>query len=126
VVQFTARLMPVYILVILELGSRRIAWVNATTSPSLDWVKAQIRQACPFDGKPKFLIHDNDGIFGQFRKREQRRTFRGELGRWLRQVMGVHGIPIPYGAPKANAFCERFNRTLRQQLLAAITTLSPR
>jgi hypothetical protein len=55
VVQVTALFVPVYIFVILELGSRRIVWVNVTTSPSLDWVKAQIRQTCPFDEGPKFF-----------------------------------------------------------------------
>ncbi len=43
VVQTTACFLSVYIFVIVEIGSRRIVWLNATTSPSLAWVKAQIR-----------------------------------------------------------------------------------
>ena len=31
--------------------------------------------------------------------------------------MNIEGIPIPYGAPNANAHLERFNRTLREGAL---------
>lgn len=117
---------PVYIFVVMELASRRIVWINATTSPSLDWVKAQLRQAAPFEAAPKFLIHDNDGIFGQFRKRVERRPFRCELDRWLHHAMGARGIPIPYGAPNANAHVERFNRTLREHCLDHFVFLNVR
>jgi len=30
---------------------------------SLEWTKQQIRNAC-YEGLPKFLLHDNDGKFG--------------------------------------------------------------
>ena len=124
--QITARLVPVYVFVMVEIGSRRIAWVNVTANPSLDWVKAQIRQACPFDEGPKFLIHDNDAIFGQFRKRKERPRFRCELDRWLDHTLGIRGIPIPYGAPNANAFVERVNRTLRERVLRHFIFINPR
>ena len=100
--------------------------MNATTSPSLNWVKAQIRQAAPFDERPKFLIHDNDGCFGQFRKREPGRPFRCELDRWLHHALGTRGIPIPYGAPNANAVCERVNRSLRERVLNHFIFLNAR
>jgi putative transposase len=124
VVQATARFIPVYIFVVIELRSRQVVWINATPNPSLDWVKAQIRQAAPFDSGPKFLIHDNDGIFGQFRK--SKRPFRCELDRWLKHAMGMRGIPTPYGAPNANAHVKRFNRTLREQLLRHFIFVNPR
>jgi putative transposase len=31
--------------------------------------------------------------------------------------MGIKGIPIPYGAPNASPYIERFMRTLRQEAL---------
>jgi hypothetical protein len=117
VVQFTALFIPVYIFVIVEIGSRRIVWVNGTTSPSLDWVKAQIRQTCPFEEKPKFLIHDNDGIFGQFRKPAERRPFRCELDRWLSHVMNIRGIPIPYGAPNAKGDVSHYTSFTRSDAI---------
>ena len=45
------------------------------------------------------------------------RPFRSELDRWLHHALGVRGMPIPYGAPNANAVCERVNRTLRERVL---------
>ena len=33
------------------------------TNPNLDWVKQQIRNATPYNHKPKYLIHDNDAVF---------------------------------------------------------------
>jgi transposase InsO family protein len=40
--------------------------------------------------------------------------------------MGVRGIPIPYGAPNANAFCESVNRSLRERVLNHFVFLNAR
>ena len=94
-----------------------------TTIPSLAWVKQQIREATSGDQLPRFLVHDNDGIFGQFGRsvkveRDGRsRSYRCQLDRWLHEVVGVEGPPIPNGAPNANPHVERFVRTLRQEAL---------
>jgi hypothetical protein len=63
------------VFVVMEISTRRIVHCNVTESPALDWVKIQIRDIAAFDGKPRFLLHDNDGILGQFGRR--RSTFRG-------------------------------------------------
>ena len=97
--QHTAVFTIVYVLVVMEIASRRIVLVNATTSPGLAWVKQQIRQATAWNKSPRFLIHDNDGIFGQFRDRKRRgekgRRYRCCLDLWLADTMGIEGIPIP-------------------------------
>ena len=62
-VQYTVRFTALYIFVIVELGSRRIVHINVAAYPNLAWVRQQIRDAT-FGDQPKFLIHDNDGIFG--------------------------------------------------------------
>jgi hypothetical protein len=66
---------------------------------------------------PRFLVHDNDGIFGQFGARNAERPYRCHLDLWLRETMGIRGVPTPYRAPNANAYVERFNRTLREDAL---------
>ena len=81
--------------------------IAVTDSPTLDWVKQQIREATPWNDKPRFLIHDNDGIFGQYRNRRRGQP-RCALDAWLSEAMGIKGIPIPYGAPNAAAHVERF------------------
>jgi hypothetical protein len=120
--QYTALFAVVYVFVIMEIGSRRIVHVNVTLSPTLSWVKQQIREATAEVRSPRFLVHDNDGIFGQYgkpvtmEKDDRTRSYRCHLDRWLDEVMGIEGIPIPYGAPNASPYVERFVRTLRVAL----------
>jgi putative transposase len=119
--QPTALFTIVYIFVVMEIASRRIVLINATTSPGLAWVKQQIREATEWDESPRLLLHDTDGIFGQFRDRKPRgnkgRRYRCHLDAWLADAMDVEGIPIPYGAPNCSPHIERYNRSLREEAL---------
>jgi hypothetical protein len=127
--QTTAFFVTVYIFVVMEVGSRRIVAINATTSPGLEWVKQQIRQVTAWGQTPRFLVHDNDAIFGQYRDGQRRgekgRRYRCPLDLWLAEVMGIQGLPIPYGAPHASPYVERFNRTLREEALNHFIFVSP-
>jgi hypothetical protein len=127
--QYTAFFAVVHVFVIMEVGSRRIVHANVTTSPTLAWVKQQIREATG-DRSPRFLLHDNDGVFGQYGRGVltrcgDRRTYRCHLDRWLGEALRIHGLPIPYGAPNASPHIERFMRTLRQEALDHFIFLSP-
>ena len=121
--QYTAFFAVAYVFVIIEIGSRRIVHVNVTTSPTLPWVKQQIREATAEGQAPRFLVHDNDAIFGQcgrsvaVEKNGRRSSYRCHLDLWLDEVMGIEGLPIPYGAPNASPYIERFMRTLREEAL---------
>ena len=114
----------------MEIDTRRIAYVNVTTKPTLPWVKQQIREATGSDNAPRFLIYDNDGILGQYGRRmtvaygDRVRSSRCHLDRWLSEVMRIEGIPIPHGAPNASPHIERFNRTLREEALNHFIFLS--
>jgi putative transposase len=85
--QYTALFAVVYVFVIMEIDSRRIAHVNVTTNPTLSWVKQQLRDATSEDVAPRFLVHDNDAIFGQLgrsmsvEKTGRRRSYRCHLDR---------------------------------------------
>ena len=124
-VQYTIRFTGLYIFVVMELGSRRIVHINVTAHPNQAWVRQQIRDAT-FEDQPKFLIHDNDGIFGQLGRptiaevNGKKVSCRSSLDLWLAQAMDIRGIPIPYGAPNAQAHIERFMGTLRRELLDRI------
>jgi putative transposase len=113
--QYTALFATVYVFVVMEISTRRIVLCNVTESPTLDWVKIQIRNIAAFDRKPRFLLHDNDGVFGQFGRR--RGGFRCHLDHWLSVTMDIEGLPTPYRAPNANSHVERFHRTLREDAL---------
>jgi len=109
-----------YVLVIIALDSRLVVHVAVTSSPTLVWLKQQLRDATAWGIVPRFILHDNDGIFGQFRPPAAGaagKRFRCALDQWLSEVLGVTGIPIPYGAPNASPHIERFMRTLREECL---------
>ena len=121
--QYTALFDVVHVFVVMEIASRRIVHMNVTTSPTLPWVKQQIREATAWGQTARFLIHDNDGIYGQYKtqhiveKDGKKRTSRSHLDRWLVEVLDIRGLPIPYGAPNATPHVERLVRTLREEAL---------
>ncbi len=55
---------PIYIFVIMELHTRRVVHAGVTRNPTDAWVAQQLREATPWDQKPKYLIRDRDGKFG--------------------------------------------------------------
>jgi putative transposase len=128
--QYTAFFAVAYVFVILEVGSRRIVHVNVTSNPTLPWVKQQVREATAWGQTPRFLVHDNDGIFGQFgstmkvERDGKTRSYRCHFDRWLHEVIGIKGLPIPYGAPNASPHVERFIQTLRYEALDHFIFLS--
>ena len=42
---------------------RRLVWFAVTRNPTA-WLARQITEAFPWDGAPKYLIGDNDRVFG--------------------------------------------------------------
>jgi len=117
-VQHTALFSVVYIFIIMEISTRKIIGFNVTCNPTLAWVKQQIREATAFGVQPRILIHDNDGIYGQFGKdRRSHLGYRSHLDYWLKETIGIRGIPITPGCPQETPHIERFNRTLREEAL---------
>jgi len=121
-IQHTVGFRVLYVFIIMELANRKVLHCNITENPTLEWTKQQIRNAC-FEVQPKFLLHDNDGKFGQFSRPVQlendghRVSCRSTYDAWLWHGMGIRGIAIPYGAPNAAAHIERLIGTLRRECL---------
>jgi putative transposase len=90
---------PIYIFVIMELHTRRVVHTGVTRHPTDQWVAQQLREATPWDAKPKYLIRDRDGKFGPH------------------FAAAASGIEILKTPPQANAFCERFIGSLRRECL---------
>jgi hypothetical protein len=87
--QHTAFFAVISVFVVMELGTRRIVHINVTQHPSLPWVKRQILHISVFDSSPGFILHDNNGIFGQFghpRREPEGKRYRCHLDRWLDEV----------------------------------------
>ncbi len=53
-----------FVFVIVELGSRRVVHLGVTRHPTDAWVAQQLREATPFDQRPRDLIRDRDSKYG--------------------------------------------------------------
>jgi transposase InsO family protein len=104
----TLSLRRFYVLFFIELGNRHVHFAGCTTNPSAAWVMQQARNLS-FTGvfeRMRFLIHDRDSKFTT----SFDEVFRSE---------GISVIHTPIRAPQANAYAERFVRTVRMPRLAA-------
>ena len=104
----TLWLQTLYVLFYIELGTRQVHLAGVTAQPDGFWVAQQARQyVWKLEGrevKPRFLIRDNDKKFTTAHDT----VFRSEHIRIIR---------TPIQAPNANAFAERWARTVRQECL---------
>jgi len=112
-VAVTARFQLLYVLVAMEIGSRRIIHLNVTAHPSACWTMQQLREGIPSDHQYRFLIHDRDGIFSS------------ALDRQI-DALGLKVLRTPIRAPKANAYCERLVGTLRRECLDYVIPINER
>jgi putative transposase len=94
----------VFVFIIIELGSRRVVHVGVTRNPCDAWVAQQLRNATPFGQGPRYPIRDNDDKYGASFEQVARGT-------------GIEVLKTPFRAPRANAICERFLGSLRQECL---------
>jgi putative transposase len=111
----TISLRRYYVLFFIELGSRRVHLAGSTTNPTGAWVTQQARNLS-FTGllvRTRFLIHDRDSKFSA----SFDEVFRSE---------GIKVIHTPVRAPRANAFAERFVRTVRAECLDWLLILGRR
>ncbi len=104
----TVLLRTLYVLVFMEIGSRRILYANCTAHPNAAWVTQQARNLTwelnQLEAPIRLAIHDRDSKFVD----EFDQVLRGE---------GARVTLTPYRCPRANAHCERMIKTLRHEAL---------
>lgn len=110
-VTVTATFRILYVFVVIEHGTRRLAHVSVTAHPSADWTLQQLREAVGEEGGHQYLIHDRDRIFAK------------HLDDSIR-ALGLNVLRSPVASPKANAICERVIGTIRRECLDWMIPLS--
>jgi transposase InsO family protein len=101
-------LITFYLLVVMELATRRVHFAGTTVSPEDSWMKQIARNLMAADegfllGK-RYLLMDRDAKFSK--------AFRAVLSN-----TGVRAVRLPPQSPNLNAHLERFWRSLREECL---------
>jgi putative transposase len=113
----TLALQRIYVLLFISLATRRLEFIACTANPDGIWVAQQARNSVMQLGEQahgfRLLIHDRDRKFSQ----DFDEVFRSE---------GIEVIRTPVQAPNANAFAERWVRTVRSDCLDRILILGRR
>ncbi len=104
----TLFLKTLHVVFFLEIGTRRVHLAGYTAHPTAAWVTPQARQrawALQDTGtSPRYLIHDRDATFPAAFDA----VFASEV---------VEIVRTPYRAPNANAYAERWVRSVREECL---------
>jgi transposase InsO family protein len=113
----TVFLKRLYVLLYMELATRRVIWFGVTESPDAQWVTQQARNGAwelnDLGIEAKFLIRDNDAKFG------------GGSDVVIESA-GLTVIRTPILAPLANSHIERQNGSTRRECLDWILITSRR
>jgi transposase InsO family protein len=113
----TATLGRYYVLFVIEIERRVVHVLGVTSNPHGPWM-AQVARNFAFDLDEarhsfRFLIHDRDTKFTS--------SFDAMLA-----SVGIDAVQTPVASPRANAFAERFVRTVREDCLDHILIVSRR
>src|SRR5947208_16173644 len=110
-------LVTYYVLVVIELSTRRVQIAGITPHPTAAFMQQCARQLTdPFDGfllGKRYLIHDRDTKFTQ--------AFDASL-----KDSGVKPLRLPPRSPNLNAHCERFVRSIKEEALDRMRMLGER
>jgi transposase InsO family protein len=106
-----------YVLVFIEIATRKVFLAGITTNPTAEWATQQARNIVETfverTAPIRFLIHDRDAKFtAAFDE-----VFRSE---------GIWTIRTPVRAPRANAFIERWIGTVRRECLDRLLIMNRR
>jgi transposase InsO family protein len=91
-----------YAFVIVRLDRRDLVWINVTTNPTAEWIARQLTEAFRWNEAPRYLIRDQDRIYGTMVTRGMR-------------AMGIRDKPTAPASPWQNGFAERLIGSIRRE-----------
>ena len=107
-------LVTYYVLMVMELATRRVQIAGVTPHPTDTFMQQCARQLTdPFDGfllGKRYLLHDRDTKFT--------RAFDTLL-----KDSGIEPLLLPPRSPNLNAYCERFVRSIKEEALQQMLLL---
>ncbi|MHB9037564.1 MAG: integrase core domain-containing protein [Armatimonadota bacterium] len=103
----------IYVFIIASHERREIVHFGITQHPTMLWVVQQLREATGFGIEPRYIIRDNDRIYGS------------RVPAFLRHCR-IEEVRTAYHSPWQNPFAERLNGILRRELLDHIIPLNER
>jgi len=113
----TLFLRTIYVVFFIEVDTRRVHFAGCTAHPKAAWVTQQVRQLVwELEGRDpplRFFIRDND------------RKYTASFDHVFRSA-GMKVIRTPYQAPSANAYAERWVRTVREECLDKLLVVTER
>jgi putative transposase len=95
----TIRFQIVYVFLETAHERRRIVHFAVTQHPTAEWTAHQLREACPWDTAPRFLLRDRDRIFGP--------EFVQQL-----KAMGIKQVLSTPNAPRQRGYIGRLIGTI--------------
>jgi transposase InsO family protein len=102
-----------YVFIVISHARRKIVHIAVTKQPTMAWTAQQLREATPFGEQPKYLIRDNDSIYGK------------DVLDFIAAAR-IEGVRTAYRSPWQNPFVERLTGILRRELLDHIIPLDER
>ena len=109
----TATFGIIYLFFVLSLERRRVLYFNVTQYPTAEWAAQQVVEACPFELPGRFLVRDNDKIYGA--------RFRDRI-----DGLGLKQIRTAFRSPWQNGFAERWISSLRRDCLDHVIVINER
>jgi len=94
-----------YVFFVIHHGTRELIHARVIAHPNSQWLAQQMVEACGISREPpRYLIHDRDSCFGA--------SFNRRVA-----SLKIKQIRTPVKAPRANAFAERWVRSIRNECL---------
>jgi transposase InsO family protein len=101
-----AFLKRLYVFALMDTSTRQIIGIAVTKHPTAVWLENVLRNALmDIKDYPKFIVSDRDCIYGDW------------LGAFLKDCYDITLYRTPPCMPNCNSFIERWNRSVREELL---------